>query len=244
MSIVPEAVEYHIANIPTSLLMTWFVWLILFVISFITIRSNRTIPKPLQNISELLLSFVYQFADNAIGRESYRYYPLFVGIFMFILASNLIGLIPGFMSPTSDPHVTVGLALVSFVYYNIQGFRKHGLKYLRHFFGPPLPWYLSPINVLMFVIEIISNLARPFSLAIRLFCNIFAKEVFLGLLALLIVTFITGPDFLTKSLTIAPLLLRPAIILLGVMVGFIQAMIFLVLSIAYVSGAVQSEEHH
>jgi F-type H+-transporting ATPase subunit a len=147
------------------------------------------------------------------------------------------------MSPTSDLNVTTSLAVAIFIYYNVQGLRRHGIKYFAHFFGPPLPWYFFPLRLLLFLIEVISHLARPFSLALRLFCNIFSKEILLGLLALLAVKFFFGQGQIERGLTIVPLLLRPFIILLGLMIGFIQALIFTVLSIAYVAGAVRTEEH-
>jgi F-type H+-transporting ATPase subunit a len=181
--------------------------------------------------------------DDAIGHDAVRYYPLFIGIFLYIFVGNLIGLFPGLISPTSDLNVTVGLSLVVFVYYNFMGFRRQGLGYLKHFFGPPLPWYMFPIRGLMFIIEMIGNFARPFSLALRLFCNIFAKEILLGILAFLMLEFFFGKELIVKGLSLGPLFLRPFILLLGLMVGFIQALIFMVLSVSYVASAVKLEEH-
>ncbi|OGS21169.1 MAG: ATP synthase F0 subunit A [Elusimicrobia bacterium RIFOXYA2_FULL_39_19] len=243
MSVVPESIEYHLGAIPTTLAMTWLVWGILFVLSFITLKAYKHIPGKLQVVFEMCFEFVHKLSDDAIGPHAYRYYPLFISLFLFILVSNIIGLIPGFVSPTSDLNVTIALALIVFVYYNFQGFRKNGLGYIKHFFGPKLPWYLAPVNVLMFVIEIISSIARPFSLAVRLFCNILSKEILLGVLALLLIKFFFGETLFEKGLTLCPLILRPLIILLGVMIAAVQALIFLVLSIVYVSGAVSSQEH-
>ncbi|OGS27708.1 MAG: ATP synthase F0 subunit A [Elusimicrobia bacterium RIFOXYB2_FULL_48_7] len=243
MSIVPESIEYHIANVPTSILMSLLVWAILLVVSLIALKSFKYIPGKIQCILEFCFEYVFNLADESIGPEAHRYYPLFLGIFFYILVSNLMGLVPGFISPTSDPYVTVMLALVVFIYYNFQGFLVKGWGYLGHFFGPKLPWYLFPINMLMFVIEIISNFARPFSLAMRLFCNIFSKEILLGVLALLVLKFFFGDSIIEKGLTLGPLVLRPLILLLGLMIGLIQALIFLVLSISYVAGAVRSEGH-
>jgi len=242
-SIVPESIEYHIGSIPPALLMSWAVWVLIGIPSLIISRTIKLIPGKLQCAGEGLLGMIFNMADEFIGEDAPRYYPLFVGIFLFILTANLIGLIPGFMSPTANLNVTLSLALAVFVYYNAMGFRAHGVKYLAHFFGPPLPWYLFPVRILMFIIEVISHCARPFSLALRLFCNIFSKEILLGLLALLEVNFFMSSNMIEKGLTLAPLILRPFIILLGVLISFIQALIFLVLSIAYVAGAVKSEEH-
>ncbi|MFA5859898.1 MAG: F0F1 ATP synthase subunit A [Elusimicrobiota bacterium] len=244
MSIVPEPIHYKFLPIPLTLAMTWIVWLIILVTSLIARYKFKPVPGTLQNVIELILNFVYDLANTTLGQEARKYYPLFAGIFIFILISNLIGLIPGFTSPTSDLHVTITLALTVFIYYNYVGIRKHGiLGYLKHFMGPKLPWYLVPVNALMFVIEIISHIARPFSLAIRLYCNIFAKEALLGFLALLMTIFLNDPTLFTKALAIVPLLLRPLIVLLGIMVGVIQAFIFLVLTIVYIAGATAAEEH-
>ncbi len=241
MSLVPESIEFHIHNIPATLLMSWVVWVIIAVPSLVIARTMRAVPAGMQNFFEMCFEGVFSLADESIGEDAPRYYPLFIGIFIYILVGNILGLIPGFISPTSDFNTTVALALIVFVYYNFQGFRKHGLGYLKHFMGPELPWFMFPVRILMFVIEMISNFARPFSLALRLFCNIFSKEMLLGLLALIITQFFFGKTPIEKTLTVAPLLLRPFIILLGLMLGLIQALIFLILSIAYVAGAVHSE---
>ncbi len=241
MSVVPESIEYHIGNLDPALLMSWLVWLIIGAGSFIVLKTMRHVPSPLQSLFEVVFEKVTSLADDAIGPDAARYYPLFTGIFLYIIVSNVIGLIPGFISPTSSLNVTVALALVVFLYINWLGFSKHGLGYFRHFMGPPLPWYMFPVTILMFVIEVIGHFAKPFSLALRLFCNIFAKEMLLGILAFLVIQFMFGQDNMVKIMTFAPLFLRPVILLLGLLVGFIQALIFLVLSISYVAGAIQTE---
>lgn len=246
MSFIPEAVEYHIQGLPTPVLMSAATWGIIGTISIAASRKLSVIPKGIQNFTEFLLETIYSVADKVIGDKAQKYYPLLVGIFLYIFFGNLIGLVPGFSSPTASLSTTAALAIVIFIYYNAQGIREKGfVNYFKHFMGPPLPWYLSPINGLIFVIEIIGHFARPLSLAVRLFGNIFAKEVLLGILALLIVVFMGLPEAaLRYSLTAAPLLLRPLIILLGVLVSMIQAFVFLILSVIYVAGAVQHEEYH
>lgn len=241
MSVVPESIEYHIGNLDPALLMSWLVWLIIGAGSFIVLTTLRRVPSPLQSLFELVFEKVTGLVDDAIGPDAGRYYPLFIGIFLYILVGNILGLIPGFISPTSSLNVTVALALVVFLYINYVGFSKHGLGYIRNFMGPPMPWYMFPVTILMFLIEVISHFSKPFSLAMRLFCNIFAKEMLLGILAFLVIQFMFGQDIAVKIMTFAPLFLRPVIILLGLLVGFIQALIFLVLSISYVAGAVQTE---
>ena len=140
--------------------------------------------------------------------------------FIFILISNLIGIIPGFESPTQAIDVTAGCAVVSFLYYNFVGIRKNGLGYFKHFVGP-----IPALFFLMIPIEIISHLARPLSLSIRLFANMYAGEkvtlVFLGLVPLAVPAIFMG---------------------LHVFVAILQAYIFMLLSAMYVGGAV-AEEH-
>ena len=110
---------------------------------------------------------------EVIGRESNRFIPIIGTLAIYILTGNLLGLIPGFLSPTSNINVTASCAICVFVYYNFQGFRKHGfVGYLKHFAGPVV--WMAP---LLFVIEVISHLARPLSLSIRLFGNVFAEEL-------------------------------------------------------------------
>ena len=129
--------------------------------------------------------------------------------------------IPGFVSPTQVIYVPAGCALVSFVYFNVVGIRKHGLvKYTAHFGGPI--WWMSP---LMFLIEIISTLARPLSLSIRLFANMFAGEQ---------VTLV----FTSLTFLVVPVLFMG----LHVFVAMLQAYVFVILTIMYVAGAV-AEEH-
>lgn len=241
VSLVPEAVTLH-GPVPPLLLMSWVVWGGIALLSMLARRPRAVIPRGVQNLFEALCEMVFGLADAAIGVSAQRYYPLFLGVFLFVFFGNLLGLVPGFASPTSTLDTTAALAVVVFVYYNYQGIRQQGLGYLKHFTGPPLPWYLFPINALIFCIELIGHVARPLSLAIRLFGNIFAKEALLGILAYLLLIFLALPDPLMRfSLAAGPLLLRPAIILLGVLVSLIQAFVFLILSVIYVAGAVHAE---
>ena len=253
MSIVPESIEFNIPlpgflfhgrHLDPSLLMGWVAWGLIALFSVFAARGGRLVPHGVQNLFELTSGLVLDLADSAIGHDASDYYPLFLGVFFYVLLGNLIGLVPGLSSPTASLNTTAAIAIVVFVYYNVQGLRRNGWGYIKHFMGPPLPWYLFPISMLIFVIEIIGHCARPMSLAIRLFGNIFAKEVLLGILALLVVIFLRIPNpFLRFSLASGPLILRPLIILLGLLVSAIQAFVFLILSVIYVAGAVQTEHH-
>ncbi|MBN1384619.1 MAG: F0F1 ATP synthase subunit A [Elusimicrobia bacterium] len=240
MQIVKEAVELHIPYLPTVILMSLLVWGILFILSIIAVRKISIIPKGIQNFLEMTFEWILNFADNVIGPEAGKYYPLFLGIFLFIFTANILGVIPGLNSPTANPNIPLSLALAVFFYYHIQGFIKHKLGYIKNFIIPGLPLWMMPVNILIFFIEFISHLVRPFSLSLRLFCNIFAKETLLGCLAFLAVSIYALPG-IGKFISLMPVFLRPMIILLAILIGFVQALIFLLLSIIYVGGAVKSE---
>ncbi|HVY95021.1 MAG TPA: F0F1 ATP synthase subunit A [Bryobacteraceae bacterium] len=196
---------------------------VLMMVLLVILRSRLSVQKPgvTQHIFEAIHKFVVGEAEDQVGHEGHHHTTIFMTLFLFILLGNLIGLIPGFISPTQYIYVTVGCALISFVYYNIVGLKKNGLwKYTKHFFGPiPL---MAP---LMLPIEIVSHLARPLSLSIRLFANMYAGEkvtmTFLGLTYLIVPTVFMG---------------------LHVFVALLQAYIFMLMTIIYVAGAV-AEEH-
>lgn len=207
----------------------WSNWLafellvfVIIVVLFAFLRTRLSVEKPgtLQHIFEIVYGFVAGQTSDNIEHGGQRYVPFFGTLFIFILFMNLIGIIPGFESPTMNPAVPVGLAVGTFLFYNWAGIRDQGLgKYLAHFAGP-MP-YLAP---LMIPIELISHLARPLSLSLRLFANMFAGEqvtlAFLGLTYLIIPSAFMG---------------------LHVFVAFLQAYIFTLLAIIYVGGAIQHE---
>lgn len=197
---------------------------LLIMVLFAILRPNLSMDRPgkLQHIFELIYQFLNGQAHENVGHDGHKYVAYFGTVFIFILFSNLIGIIPGFESPTMFAYVPCGCALATFAYYNGVGMREQGVfKYLAHFAGPIL--FLAP---LMLPIEIISNLARPLSLTVRLYANMLAGEqvtiVFLGLVPLV----------------------APAIFMaLHVFVSFLQAYVFTLLSMVYVGGAVAHEEH-
>jgi len=193
------------------------------VVLFAILKPRLSVDKPgkLQQIFELIYDFVHGQSEDMVGHDGHKHIVLFGTLFVFILLCNLIGIIPGFESPTQVHYVPAGCAIIAFLYYNFVGIRKNGpLKYLKHFAGPI--WWMAP---LMFVIEIISHLARPLSLTIRLFANMYAGEQ---------VTLV----FLSLTYFIAPALFMG----LHVFVSLLQAYIFMLLTMMYVGGAV-AEEH-
>jgi len=240
MSAIPEGIEYHLP-IDLSLVMSWLAVSILVFISWLGTRRMTKVPKGMQNFLEWILGIICNFADDLVGPTAPRYYPLFAMLFFFILVSNLMGLVPGLVSPTSRLSTTAGLALIVFISTHFFGIREQGLwKYIKRWFGP-VPTWLKPF---MFFIEIMGELARPISLAFRLFGNILAKEILLGVLALLVVIFLPSGNLIQEVLSIVPIILRPLIILLGLLVSVIQAFVFMILAMVYIGGAVQAHEGH
>jgi F-type H+-transporting ATPase subunit a len=155
--------------------------------------------------------------DN-IGEEGRWLLPLAATIFMFIFASNLIGLVPGMFPPTASLNTTAACALVVVIFTHVIGIKYHGAKYYKHFMGPV--WWMVP---LIMPIEIIGHLARILSLSFRLFGNMMGHELVLGIL------------FFLAGAFLAPL----PIMALGIFVAFVQAFVFFLLSIIYFSGAME-----
>ncbi len=249
-----EAIEHPpilvLPGIPDYVLYTWLAMVVLVVVSFLATRSLQLAPRGVQNFMEVVLEQFQTLLDDVIGHDGRRYLPLIATLGLFILTSNLLGLIPGLMAPTSNLNTTVACALIVFVTYHVIGIRKHGfVTYLKHFCGP-VPW-LAP---LMFPIEVVSHLARPLSLSLRLFGNMFAGHVLLAIIFLL-----TGLDGLigwALGGNLAGILLGlpgGAVMIaftvgfllpLKILVAFLQAFIFCMLSMIYIAGAVEEAEHH
>ena len=165
--------EYPQAPITNAFAMQLLVFLFLVTV-FALVRTRLSVDNPggLQHVFEGAHGFVEGQSQEIIGHHSERYTPFLMTLTFFILISNLLGLIPGFESPTAVPVVPLGCAVCAFVYYQSQGFRQHGVAYLKHFMGPM--WWLA---IIMIPIEIISHLARMLSLTVRLYANMFAGDM-------------------------------------------------------------------
>jgi F-type H+-transporting ATPase subunit a len=144
---------------------------ILMVILLFVLKSRLSVDKPgtLQHLFEMIHGFIKDTADDQVGHDGHKHVLLFETLFIFLLLANLIGMIPGFMSPTQAIYVPLGCALLAFAYYNYVGLKKDAGHYLKHFLGP-----IPALAPLMVPIEIISHVARPLSLTIRLFANMYA----------------------------------------------------------------------
>jgi F-type H+-transporting ATPase subunit a len=177
---------------------------------------------------EGLADMVFGVLEGVMGPKNARKYLPFLGsFFVFILFSNLISLIPGFRAPTDTLKTNVGLAVCIFLATHILGFKEHGLGYLVQFTGHiPLKFPLILLVPLMVVIEVISHLIRPVTLAIRLMANMFADHAVVGVFFALV-----------------PFLVPVPLMILGVFVSVVQALVFTLMSATYISLAVAHEEH-
>jgi F-type H+-transporting ATPase subunit a len=188
------------------------------------VSNMRRIPVGMQNAMEAFLGGVLAMGKDTIGKEEAKtYLPLIATLGLFVVVSNMIGIIPGFEAPSSMLDFTLALAIAIFVYYNYEGIRRNGvIKYFAHFSGPV--WWLA---WLMFPIEIISHISRIISLSFRLFGNIKGDDLFLAVILML------APYF-------APL---PAYALLTFS-GLLQGFIIMILTYVYLAGAVHISEEH
>ena len=187
-------------------------------------------PTKYQALLELYLHFVRNMLYENIGEKGYKYVPLIASIGLFVFFGNILGMIPGLEAPTANINTNLPLALLVFFYYHFEGFREHGIGYLKRFMGPiPL---MAPF---FFIIEIISHLARPITLSLRLFANMKAGEL---LLLTLVGLSIKNPFTLVASPVV--LIFVIAIKFLAI---FIQTYVFMFLSVVYLAGAVAHEEH-
>jgi F-type H+-transporting ATPase subunit a len=206
---------------------TWLAMAILIGLSLAARFSlKKTAPTGVQNLLETIVSGLENFVVDIMGPEGKHYLPLIGSLFLFILVCNLQGLFPGFDSPTANINTPLALALVAFTATHYIGIKRHGIKYIKHFMGPM--WALAP---LMLPIELISHLARVMSLTFRLFGNMVAKHKLLLVLALL-----------------APWIAPVPILGLGLLVAFVQALVFTLLTMLYLSGSIEEAhlggDHH
>ena len=215
-------------HVPDYLVFCALIVLIVLAVGLI-IRSKLSVDNPsrLQIVLEDITTFIVAQLDAAIGHGKGRQYlALCGGIFIFILLGNLMGQIPGLGSPTSNINVPFGCALTVWLYYHFQGIKAQGLgSYLLHFAFPPgVPKMMAP---LMLPIEIISHLSRVLSLTLRLFGNIFGEHLVVLIIA-----------------SIVPLIAPLPIQMLGLIVGPLQAFIFMTLTAIYLGAATAVDEHH
>jgi len=205
--------EHHLVVVSYS----WFVMAMLALCSFLATRRMDILPGRFQNVMEAILGGFDDLLVETMGPEGRKFFPLIATLGLYILTSNLLGLLPGFESPTANLNTTVSMAVVVFVMTHVVGIRIHGFKYVKHFMGPI--WWLTPI---MMPIEIISHLSRPLSLSVRLFGNIMGEDIVLAVVILLV-----------------PFLVPLPVFVLMIFTSVIQTLVFMLLTMMYIAGALQ-----
>jgi F-type H+-transporting ATPase subunit a len=211
----------HFAHHYPHVIYTWFVMLILIVFGLLARKGISMVPTKWQNVFEIVIGFMEDFTVDITGEEGRRWFPILATVFLYIFVSNLIGLMPGLFPPTASLNTTLSCAIPVFIMTHVIGVITHGPKYIKQFTGPI--WWLAP---LIFVLELIGHLARIMSLSIRLFGNMAGKELVLAIL------------FMLAGAYFAPF----PMLVLGLLVCFIQAFVFYLLSTMYFTLAM--EEAH
>jgi F-type H+-transporting ATPase subunit a len=226
-ALLPEGVKGYI-NVMTFA--SWTVMLVLVVMVILGTRRLTAVPRGWQNLWEWVYEVFTSFSKSVIGESGPKYLPLLATLFIYILLMNLLGVIPGLLSPTTSLNTTMALAAVVFVAVQYYGLRANGIAYLKHFLGDPL--WLAP---LMLPLHLIGELAKPLSLSVRLFGNIFGEdktvEAFAGL-----------ADQIFKAIHV-PLPIQLPMVAFAIFGGFIQAFVFTTLTAAYIGMATAHEEH-
>ncbi|CAH2032438.1 F0F1 ATP synthase subunit A [Trichlorobacter ammonificans] len=203
---------------------TWLIIIVAVVVSLLATRAVREVPQGLQNLMEIIIDGIENMIAESMGPKGRAFFPLIATLALFILVSNLIGLIPGFFPPTANINTTAACAVVVFCATHIVGIKEHGTHYVKHFMGPII--WLAP---LMFFIEVIGHLSRVLSLSLRLFGNMQGHEL------VLMIFFTLGVKYF---MPLAPL----PMMLMGILVSFIQAFVFMLLAMIYIQGSL--EEAH
>ena len=196
---------------------TWLIMILLVLVSLAATTGLQAVPSGLQNFMEVVVGGIENMLTETMGEHGKPFFPLIATLALFILVSNLIGLVPGFFPPTASINTTAACAVVVFVTTHIVGIKHHGAGYIKHFLGPII--WLAPM---MFFIEVIGHFSRVISLTLRLFGNMNGHEL------VLIIFF-----------GLAPFLVPLPMMLMGVLVSFIQAFVFMLLAMIYIQGSLE-----
>ena len=216
-----------------AVIMMWIVVAVAVWLLYWAGRERRLIPTRLQSLAELLVEFLRGIVMDTMGPKGMRFFPFVAALFLFILFCNLLGLVPGSYTVTSQIVVTAAFALFVYLMSLVVGFVYHGLKFFRILVPPGTPWLLLP---LMIPIELISQLARPVSLAVRLFANMTAGHTILAVLFGMALSLPLVLGWLPFAFTIAMNGLE-------VLIAFIQAYIFTILTCVYLGDAINLHGH-
>lgn len=204
-----------------TLIMTWITMAVVLLIAILATRNLQLIPSGWQNVLEMVVVWLHEQMDATLGPKGRWLAPMIITLFLFLLVSNWIGLVPKMASPTNDLNTTLGLALFVVALVHGLGLYIGGMKYIKHFFQP------TPVFVILNIIE---EVAKPITLAFRLFGNILAGEILIIILLKLVPIWMPVPSVLWLAFSI--------------FIGMVQAVIFTMLSIAYLSNAFHSGEEH
>lgn len=214
----PE-VLFHIGGLPISntVVMTWILMAFLIGVALIVSRKMEMVPKGVQNVMEMIVEFLVNLTSDNIGPNGKKMVPLIATLFIFILGANWMGVIPFLKSPTSDLNTPVALALIVFLTIHVMGVLENGvIGHLKHFLQPSP--FMLPLNI-------VEELSKPLSLSFRLFGNVMGEHVVVAVLAILV-----------------PLLLPLPMVMFGMFTGALQAFVFTILSLAYLSNVMG--DHH
>jgi F-type H+-transporting ATPase subunit a len=209
-----EQMEQHV-------IMALIVLIVVPIIFTIFAKKPSLIPTPIQNVFEIYIEFVDNLIKENMGEKGRKYFPLIASIGLFIFFGNLLGIIPGLESPTANLNTTMALALLVFFIYNFEGIRENGIGYFKHFLGPAPA--MAPVFV---IIELLSHLSRPVTLALRLFANMTGGELISVVLIMLV-----------------PFLIPMPVMLIHLIAVFLQTYVFVVLTTVYIASAITHVEH-
>ena len=198
----------------------------------LSMRAGKLVPGRWQSMAELSYEFIANMVRDNVGRDGRQYFPFIFTLFMFILAGNLLGMLPYAYTFTSQIVVTFGLAFVVFIGVTIIGLVRHGTHFFTYFFPDGAPLWMAPLLV---PIEVISYLSRPVSLSVRLFANMMAGHTMLKVFAGFVVSL--------GAFGFVPLIATIAFTGLEFVVSFLQAFIFSVLTCIYLNDAVNMHHH-
>lgn len=239
---VKPLVELHLGGLNlsytnSSLFMTVAVALIgLFF--FLAGKHREMVPNRLQAAAEMSYESIANIVRENAGAEAMRFFPLIFSIFFIVLFGNLLGMIPGAFTFTSHISVTFTLAGLLFVFITILGFVKHGTHFAGRFLPPGVPMAIAPM---IYILELISYLVRPFTLAVRLFANMMAGHMVLKVFAYFALGLLTSGSIGLMALGFVPLLVNVALIALEFFVAGLQALIFTILTCVYLRDALVIE---
>jgi F-type H+-transporting ATPase subunit a len=205
-------------HIPPHVTYAWLIMALLVGLGLLASRHITLVPKGAQNVFEMVISALEEFMVEVTGEEGRAFFPFICTLFLFILTCNLIGLIPGFYSPTANINTPLSMALCTFVFTHYLGVKYHGVKYIKHFLGP-----IPALAPLFFPIEVVGHCARVLSLTLRLFGNIMGEDLVLAILL-----FLAG-----KFLAPLPMMF------LAVFTSAVQAFIFTLLAMMYFAGSME-----